>query len=355
MAANIDTSTGKAAVFVTGEPAWHRLGTVIDKAATSAEAIKLAGLDWTVEQWPLQASHPVGQKFGGRTVAVPNRVANVRTDTEAVLGVVSTTYNVFQNVDAFDFMDALVGDKLAMYETAGALDNGKRVWMSARVPGEFRVGKNDQIKPYVLLTNVHDGSGAMRMIPTTVRVVCQNTLNLALSGAGRGEGLSIWHLPKLDERVREAREKLGIIAKRFESFDTEVKALADKKLNEKQAMAYFESLLKMPADLSGKSEFEKLVGTDTKAAAKSERQLKADREIIDQWLSNWENEKNNLLGIRHTAWSAYNAVSEYADHQKKVSGKDDDSRDNNQLKSIWFGASNELKQDAYRAALALAK
>jgi hypothetical protein len=112
---------------------------------------------------------------------------------------------VFQNHEAFDFMDGLVGDKLAMYETAGSLHGGKRVWMMASIPKEYRAGPDDLIKPYVLLTNTHDGSQALRMIPTTVRVVCQNTLNLALRESGV-EGLTISHHPRLESRigVREA-------------------------------------------------------------------------------------------------------------------------------------------------------
>ena len=169
MAHAIDETTGLAAVFVTGEPAWHKLGKTIEKAASSAEAIGLAGLDWRVEQWPVRAFDPDQPTT---EAAMPDTVANVRADTKAVLGVVGKRYRVFQNHEAFDFMDGLVGDKLAMYETAGSLHGGKRVWMMARIPKEYRAGADDLIKPYVLLTNTHDGSQALRMIPTTVRVVC---------------------------------------------------------------------------------------------------------------------------------------------------------------------------------------
>ncbi len=110
---------------VTGKPAWHQLGTVIAEAATSAEAIHLAGLNWTVEQQPV---------YLGSGKRIPDRLANVRGDTGAVLGVVSTGYQVFQNEDCFDFMDALVADRLAKFETAGALREGRQIWMLARIP-----------------------------------------------------------------------------------------------------------------------------------------------------------------------------------------------------------------------------
>ena len=247
MAHEIDQTTGRAAVFVTGEPAWHRLGTVIEQATTSAEAIGLAGLDWRVEQWPVRAFDPDNQSI---EAGIPDTVANVRTDTKAVLGVVGRRYRVFQNHEAFDFMDGLVGDKLAMYETAGSLHGGKRVWMMASIPKEYRAGPDDLIEPYVLLTNTHDGSQALRMIPTTVRVVCQNTLNLALREAGV-EGLTISHHPRLESQIAEARAKLGIIAARFDKFDDELHAMLAKELTVTEAGGYFRGLT--GADLDRKA------------------------------------------------------------------------------------------------------
>ena len=290
MSHDIDTTTGNAAVFVTGTPAWHGLGTVIDQAATSREAIKLAHLDWSVEQWPIQAT----EQDTTRVVEAPDRVANVRTDTHAVLGVVSRQYHVFQNAEAFDFMDAIVGDKLAMFETAGALNDGKRVWMLARIPKEYRAGPDDPIKPYVLLVNSHDGSTALRMIPTTVRVVCQNTLNLALGKSSRDEGITILHRASLDERVREARDRLSLIAARFDAFDQELHDMIARDMSTRELHDYFDGLVPAPSDEA------------------SERQ-KANRErVLHQLHANFEDPTNTLPGVRGTAWAAYNAANRAA-------------------------------------------
>jgi len=328
MAHAIDTTTGKAAVFVTGKPAWHKLGKVIDTAATSAEAIELAGLNWKVEQWPITAFGPEGDRIECE------KVANVRTDTKRVLGVVGKDYRVFQNAESFDFMDALVGDKLAMYETAGSLYDGRRIWMLASIPKEYRAGSQDLIKPYVLLTNSHDGTRALRMIPTTIRVVCQNTLNLALNNASATEGVSISHHPSLDTRILEARKKLGIITARFDEFDAELHAMIAEELNVARARQYFETL--------------------APEAGETDRSKASRDEVISAYWQNFDNPRNTLPGIKHTAWAAYNAVSEYADHQKAFRGKGDAARANNQLNSIWFGQSADLKQRAYKAALELA-
>lgn len=333
MAHAIDLSTGQAAVFVTGKPAWHRLGRVIEQAANSQDAIKLAGLDWDVEQWPIRAFNPDNATI---EAGCPGKVANVRTDTRRTLGIVTTSYTVFQNREAFDFMDALVGDKLAMYETAGAIDDGKRVWMLARIPKEYRVGSEDLIQPYVLLTNSHDGSQALRMIPTSVRVVCQNTLNLALSQSSAGEGLTVYHYGSLQERVREARQNFGVITARFDQFDEELHALLDRQMNGADVAGYFNELMPAPAE-------------------SSDRSRKFRDEIIGKWTENFDNPRQRLPGIHGTAWAAFNSVSEWADHQKPASGKTEHEKANSRLKSIWFGSANRVKQDAYAAALELAR
>jgi phage/plasmid-like protein (TIGR03299 family) len=323
MSHEIDMTTGEAAVFTTGQPPWHKLGKVIKEAANSEEAIKLAGLDWEVAQRNIKTSWG-----NGEALPIATHVANVRTDTNGVLGVVSRGYRVFQNRQAFDFMDNLVGEKLCIYETAGALKEGRRVWLLARIPQEFRV-QDDLILPYVLLTNSHDGSMALRMIPTTVRVVCQNTLNLALARSGRADGIRIYHSESLEARVSEARQKLGIITKRLDRFGEEIQALARKQMSQDELTRYFVQLAK------GKSE-------------------KRQKVMLQSFLENFENERNNLPGIRGSLWAAYNAASEWADHQSRVRGRTQSDRASARLNSVWFGCANNLKQEAFEAALQMA-
>ncbi len=366
MSHEIDQTTGKAAVFVVGDPAWHGLGTVIREAATSAEAIGLAGLDWSVEQWPAHTRDPLGNE-----IPCPNRVANVRTDTNAVLGIFTPQYRVFQNSEAFDFMDDIVGEKLAMYETAGSLKGGKQVWMLARVPKEYRVGE-DVVQPYILLTNSHDGTQALRMIPTTVRVVCNNTLNLAMGAAGRGVGIAISHFPALDTRVKEARKKLGILSDRLDTFGLEMQALADRKMSAMEVKDYFRALF--PTQTAEQAEEDRVVkqaalldtmlDRETEGQevveelleshfARTKIQAKHNQETLDYVLESFEAERNNLPGIERSAWSAYNAVSEWTDHRRTSKGKSQSDRDDNRLKSVWFGGANQIKQTAYQSALDL--
>jgi len=322
MAHEIDVTTGEAAVFTVGVPPWHNLGTVVKEAQTSAHAIELAGLDWHVARWNLQAVNEAGE-----IQAVEKRFANVRLDTGAVLGVVSDSYSLFQNVEAFDFFDALVGEKLAMYETAGSLFGGRRIWVLARVPREFQVVDNDSIESYVLLTNSHDGSWALRMIPTTVRVVCANTLNLAL-GRTKSEGVTIRHRGNLMDRVTEAREALGLINRRLDEFNREVELLVSKKLTQEHVRQYFESLIPEGA---------------------SDRVVERS---VSAWTENFSNSRQTINGIEDSAWAAFNAVSEWSDHSRGFRGEGV-VKEERRMDSNIFGTSNRLKQKAFVKALEL--
>ena len=141
MAANVEN------MFYVREVPWHGLGTRVEEALTSADALRLAGLDWRVEQKPIQVC-------GGNQIE--NFKANIRSTDGKVLGVVSDRYQIVQNVEAFDFTDELIGGDVR-YETAGSLQEGRKVWMLAKMPTTKIVG--DDVEPYLCFSNTHDGSG----------------------------------------------------------------------------------------------------------------------------------------------------------------------------------------------------
>lgn len=357
MAHNLDFSRGSVAYFGALTPAWHGLGTTLDHVATSAEAMHAAKLDWRVEQRALQAED---------MRRVTTHVANVRTDTGSILGIVGAGYEVFQNAEAFDFMDSLVGEQLAMYHTAGALDGGRQVWLLAKVPGAYEAAPGDTIDPYTLLVTGHDGSRALRVIPTSVRVVCANTLALAVSkAAAKGErGISIRHTASLKSRVESARAALSLVGKRHAMAAQEAQALAKRRLTTNEVRAYWNCLFPTQPGEKGSSLSSYLSALDPSAANAlarfaptgdvTEKQASANRDAFTLIRGNYRNSRNYMPGIEETAWSAYNAVSEYVDHQKNYRGRTQADRRENRLESVWFGAGNALKQAAYSAALALA-
>lgn len=173
-------------MFNVGETPWHKKGiTLYEPPQTSEEAIKHAGLAWEVKKIPIFA--PDGQEIDGY-------FGVQRSDNNSILGVVGKDYEPMQNTQAFGFFDPLLEDQYAAYETAGSIDEGKIVWVLAKVitDGKFDAVKGDEVHKYLLLSNSHDGSSAINIKFTPVRVVCKNTLNFALS---KGDSTKIRHLP----------------------------------------------------------------------------------------------------------------------------------------------------------------
>lgn len=178
---------------------WHNLGVPVDNCLNSEDAIQQAGLDWKVE------SREIFDSQGNR---IPGYKANTRDKDNSVLGIVSDKYKIVQNVDAFGFTDSLIADRNnnVEYEVAGSLRDGKTIWLLARLPKQIIVG--DDIEPYICFTNAHDGTGAIKVCMTPIRVVCNNTLNFALKSAKR-----VWstrHMGDIFAKLAEAQHTLGL-------------------------------------------------------------------------------------------------------------------------------------------------
>lgn len=332
MAHEITITNGKAeAAFGSNTPAWHGLGQVVSGLMKSSEALELAGLDWTVEQWPLRAFEDPNAPDTGRVVTVPRKVANVRSDTGSVLGVVGETYTPVQNSKAFEFFDALVADKLAMYESAGSLKGGRLVWMLARIPQEHRAAKEDTVLPYVLLVNSHDGSSALRMIPTAVRVVCWNTLSLAIGSRGAGEGISIRHFGSLDARISDARRALKIAAASFDEFDEQMHQLIAADCTESDFTTYVDDIFPD----NSKSEKNKWIADQRK----------------EKLVELFHDPKQMIKGIEGSWWSAMNAVTEYVDHHAKQVGDPTERADRRMQSTMLNGPGAKIKSRALHVAL----
>ena len=201
-----------------GEEPWHGLGTRLDKEATAKEALEAAEMNWTVSK------RPVFIKVGKSTIRIPDKFAVTRDDNNIPLGVVGKTYQPLQNKDAFSFFDAVVGEKSAIYHTAGALGEGEKLWILAKMPGDVRIeGTDDVTKKYILLYNSHNGTTSVRMMITPIRVVCQNTLNMAME---HGENKAwVRHSTNIGARVEDVREMLKLVNTWYGDFGTRANAL----------------------------------------------------------------------------------------------------------------------------------
>lgn len=229
MAANVET------MFSVREVPWHDLGTIVAEAPESAEALKLAGLDWRVTQQPVYAEN------GNR---VKGFKANIRETDNQILGLVSDRYSVIQNTDAFCFTDELLGEGVR-YETAGSLQDGRKVWLLARMPEKYKIC-GDEVETYLVFSNSHDGSGAVKIAITPIWVVCNNTLNLALQTAERS--CSIMHTGDINSKVYEARQALFMTENYMGELNKEAELLSDMKVTDKQVEEYIKLLLPLKED-----------------------------------------------------------------------------------------------------------
>lgn len=294
MAANFETGFSASGIVP-----WHGLGEVIKEAPTSEDAIRLAGLDWDVIPKPIYDEQ-------GREI--PGYKVNQRSSDGKNLGIVSNRYKIVQNSEAFAFTDALLGEGVK-YETAGSLASGKRVWMLARLENTTLCEEN--VDPFLVFSNTHDGTGAVRVAITPVRVVCQNTLNLALSQASRH--WSCAHKGDIQGKLEEARYTLESADRYMKALEEEFGELKLKKVSENQVRQMTDALINAEfADLVKKATVtDKVISVqDYARVQKFEDKLKRKkRDILDIYF-----DKPDLKDTEHTAFRFVNAVSDYATH-----------------------------------------
>lgn len=207
-------------MFYTGRNVpWHGLGTQVENAPSSADAIRLGGLDWKVVQKKIYTED--GIKINGYS-------ANVRDKDGKSLGIVGSRYSIVQNEDAFKFTDAMLGEGVK-YETAGSLKDGRIIWLLAKLPNKYEI-LGDAVDPYIVFTNTHDGSGAVRVAMTPIRVVCNNTLNFALKTAKRT--WSARHTGSIGTKLDDALETLAFADEYMKATQKTFEDLHKIKLNE---------------------------------------------------------------------------------------------------------------------------
>lgn len=279
MAANVET------MFSVREKPWHGLGTIVAEAPASSDALRMAGLDWKVVQEPI---------FTDFNEEIEGYKANVRDSDRKVLGVVSDRYKVVQNVDAFSFTDELLG-KGVRYETAGALQEGKKVWLLARLPKEYIIA-GERISPYLVFSNTHDGSGSVKVAVTPVRVVCNNTLNLALETAKRS--FSMMHTGNIRDKMEEARDTLFMAEDYMDHLGAEFEQLRRQKVTDEQVREYVELLLPMEKE-------------PTSVQAKNILRLRED--MMKRYY-----DAPDLQKVGKNAYRFINAVSDFATHSSPL-------------------------------------
>ncbi len=317
MAHELEMINGMAQMFSVVETPWHHLGKIIRTAPTVEEGIKLAGLDWTVSRRNIfHAENMMGESSS--LAEVPTHRAIVRDSDQTILGVVGKDYTPLQNSEAFNFFEPFINTGLASLETAGSLRGGSRIWVLAQLNRDpMEIVKGDAVRKFLLLSNGHDGTMAVRVGFTPIRVVCANTLAMSHDGKG-SQLLRVFHSSKVAENVEKIRDIVDAANARFEATAEQYRLLASRSLNTKDLREFVKVVFK--PSMNEESErakimLENLNGSITKLFETGRG--------------------TDIPGVRGTAWAAYNAVTEYLSYDR---GKLADTRLNN----LWFDGGKKL-------------
>lgn len=304
-------------MFYVREKPWHGLGVAVKKAPTSSDALVYAGLDWMVEQKDIYTQD--GKLISGYK-------ANTRYTDGSILGIVSDRHKVVQNEDAFQFTDDLLGAGVT-YETAGALQGGRKVWMLAKIPLCYIIA-GDEIAPYMVVMNSHDVSSGIKVAMTPIRVVCENTLNLALNRAKR-----IWatkHTENVMSRVHEARETLFLAETYMSELGRGIEDLSRIKLTDKKVMEFMQEFFPVDLDMP-------------------EAQRKNNLKLLNDMKIRYF-DAPDLFHVGKNGYRFVNAVSDFATHADPIR-KTKNYNENLFLKTVKV---NPLIDKAYKMVQAIA-
>jgi phage/plasmid-like protein (TIGR03299 family) len=321
MAHNIQT------MAYVGDVPWHGLGKAVTKGVHADELIVVAGLDWRVVKRPARGAKPVRKPKGRPEVFARYEIVRVPREgsgeNEVVLGIVSERYESLQNQDAFAFFDPIVDRKTAFFETAGAAGEGERVWVMAKMPDAIQVVRGDECQKYLLLSNTHTGQGSVIVKFTAVRVVCQNTLMLAMEDGQ--QAFRIRHSKIMSHRLAEIGELVAAANVVYEKAAELFRQMAKIQLSTDVRSRYLEAVFPMSE------------------AQKKARQLPPKWQYVSKLLD--EVPDLQMTAVRGTLWAAYNAITRFEDY-RIVDGEAAGAR----LDRVWFGAGAGLKLKALTAA-----
>lgn len=309
MAHELTITEGRAEMAYVGDVPWHGLGQALTADADIETWRREAGMDWTIRRAELLYKY---ERASEGVLVVPGQKLLHRSDTHEALGIVSAQYQVVQPGEVLEFFRDLVADQGFKLETAGTLFGGKRFWALARA-AEGEVVPGDAVGGYLLLSSSADGSTATTAMPTTVRVVCNNTLSMALSGNVSSRVIRVSHRQRFD--ADRLKDEMGLVREGFTEFLDAARVLSKVRVGASRAEALVTSLL----------------GGDNESKRKPRG--------LDIILGLFEGAGmgSSLHGSAGTAWGLLNAVTEYVDHHATATTTD------HRLDRAWFGSGADMK------------
>ncbi len=312
-----------------GDVPWHGLGTRVEKGLHASEMIKAAGLDWEVDLRPARGAREINRKGEYSRYEVVRMPRRGRDEDEVLLGVVSRRYQPLQNQEAFEFFDPLVEDGTSYFETAGALGEGERIWVMAKLPGAMEIVRGDECFKYLLLSNSHTGEGSVIVKFTSVRVVCQNTLTLAMEDGQKA--YRVRHSKQMQFKLKELSDFMAITKRVYQEAEASFRRLAKVQLTEEKLRHYMDAV------------FPK---TQVQKRSPEEPQRWTEVRKTFEGLPDLQ-----LPGVQGTLWAAYNAITRMEDYKQPNKNEMPEQR----LQRTWFGAGAETKLLALLKAQELSK
>jgi phage/plasmid-like protein (TIGR03299 family) len=330
---NFNEKKGNYSFASNSEKAWHGLGQVVDKAMTASEAIESANLDYEVGKTTIHAAiagASATEDSPEHFVKIEEKFATYRTDTNDTLGIVGARYEIVQNKDAFGFFDAIIDSGEAIFETAGALGKGERIFVTAKLPEDMLVG-GEECNKYIILTNSHDGTSSIIAGFTSVRVVCNNTLQAALKDLTNK--VLIQHRVGAKDRLAEAYKVMNIGSKYMNEVQEVFNEMAKTKVSDEQLQDYIIKVMKPEYKSLKSAEEEEKISTRFKNQVSS---------IYEFALSHPTQQTNATRG---TLWGAYNAISGYYNYIQKYKNEEQ------KFTSQMFGNANNKIIKAFNEAV----
>ncbi len=311
-----------------GETPWHGLGNALDRQQPLEVWAQQAGMDWKIKESPVCFMADTAGHLGS-IHSFPEHKVLFRSDTQQALSVVSKRYQVVQPREVLEFYRDLT--EMAGYEleTAGVLKGGKKFWALAKTGHSATLAGNDQIRGYLLLASSCDGTLATTATPTTIRVVCNNTLSIAVHGAS--QAIKVPHNTRFDGQ--KVKQQLGVAVSQWDTFMYQMRTLSERKVKSSESIDYFLRVLCDEQSLSANRK---------SAQIRYERTLKNLTRLYDG-----QGRGSEMESAKNTAWGLLNAVTEFVDHKKRARSKE------NRIDSAWFGQGATLKQRALENALKL--
>lgn len=323
MAHNLELKNGKTSFVAVGEKAWHGLGTYVDQAMTAEEVIVQGGLDYTVEKKSIMVCE-------GKEIPLVKAV--VRTDTQDTMGIVTDAYEIIQNREAFSFFDSIIDRGEAIYQTAGVLGKGEKIFVTAKLPNDILV-RGESVENYLLLTSGHDGKSAIQVGFTSIRVVCNNTLTAALRGLQNK--VSIFHFANAKEKLETASKVMGMASVYTNQLDSIFNKMADVQITDKQLRSYIETV------------FQPRFETINKETLQKEYSSYFTNTVDDiiKFANNHSTQRTEAT--QNTVWGAYNAATGYYSYLKGYKNQE------TKMNDMYFKGGAKKMEYAFDCALSM--